>query len=293
MNRKTIITIWTALALLTGACVLPFSIQSREDRLSDSVAQTVQAYQAQATPAAIPTQTLPQLPTATPLPTLTPASPPPPTPHPCNQAAFISETVPDDTAFDAGQAFTKSWRLKNTGTCTWNASYKLVFYSGDQLGAPNSISLGSYVAPGEQVDVLVAMKAPDKAGTYTGYWRLQADDGSRFSQVYVRIKVNSEAFAVTSVKLAASPATYNGACPVSVIVKAEITASAPGKVTYQWQRSDGPTTALASVKFSQKGTQTVQFTWDLSASGTHWAKFYVDQPNHQGFGTLEIPVICS
>jgi len=299
MNKRTIITIWAALALVTAACALPFnSPEPSENELATAVALTVQAHEAQSLPTtapvlpALPTATAAPLPSATPLSTNTPAAKPTATPRPCNQGAFVSETVPDDTPFDAGQAFTKSWRLKNTGTCTWSPTYKLAFHSGDQLGAPASVSLGKYVAPGEQVDILVNMKAPDKAGTYTGYWRMQADDNSRFSQVYVRIKVKSAAFAVTSVKLTASPASFNGACPVSVLVKAEITASAPGKVTYQWQRSDGTTTALASLQFDQKGAKTVQFDWNLAASGTHWVKVYIAQPNHQLFGTLEIPVTC-
>lgn len=34
------------------------------------------------------------------------------------------------------QAFTKTWRVKNVGTCTWTADYKAAYSRGDALGAP-------------------------------------------------------------------------------------------------------------------------------------------------------------
>src|SRR5512135_3467629 len=49
----------------------------------------------------------------------------------CDRAQFIADvTVPDGTRFSPGAAFTKTWRLKNVGTCTWSTSYTLVFSSG-------------------------------------------------------------------------------------------------------------------------------------------------------------------
>src|ERR1044072_9305710 len=85
-------------------------------------------------------------PTLTPLPhlaaTATPLGHPPPTTQPtgCNKAAFVTDvTVQDGTAFAPGAAFTKTWRLKNAGTCAWTTAYKLVYYSGEQMSAPTNI----------------------------------------------------------------------------------------------------------------------------------------------------------
>ena len=44
-----------------------------------------------------------------------------------NGAEFIEDvTVPDGTVLSPGEHFRKVWRLRNTGTCTWNRSYKVV-----------------------------------------------------------------------------------------------------------------------------------------------------------------------
>ncbi|HUV16085.1 MAG TPA: NBR1-Ig-like domain-containing protein [Pelolinea sp.] len=296
MIRKNIFISTIALLVISAACTLPFSIQSSDSYVATYAAQTVQAYQTQnaltQTPLA-PTATATPMPTFTPSATSTPKAAPTSTPQPCNRASFVSETVPDGTKINAGESFTKSWRLKNTGTCTWNPSYKLIFSSGDQMSGPNSVKLTEYVKPGEKTDILVDLKAPTKSGTYTGYWKLQAEDGDKFAQVYAKIQVPSAFFMVTSVKLSSIPASYTGACPTTLTIKAEITASTAGKVTYKWQRSDGDTSETKSVKFDSKGTETVQFDWDVNSTDIHWVKVYIDAPNHQWFGPVDIDVTCS
>ena len=55
----------------------------------------------------------------------------------CDWAQFVADvTVPDGTTFAANQTFTKTWRLKNIGFCTWTTSYALVFDSGNSMGGP-------------------------------------------------------------------------------------------------------------------------------------------------------------
>ena len=66
----------------------------------------------------------------------------------CDSAQYISDlTVPDGAAFAPGATFTKTWRLKNSGTCTWSTSYNLVWVGGDPLGAPLSVKLPVDVPP--------------------------------------------------------------------------------------------------------------------------------------------------
>ncbi len=133
-----------------------------------------------ATPAAAPTSTSPGAASPTPI---------------CDQAMFISETVPDGTTFPPGATFTKSWRLKNTGECTWTTSYAIVFDSGNALDAPSSVPLSGSVTPGQEVDLSANMKAPSTPGTYTGYWRLRNASGVLFGlgasngNFWVKIKV--------------------------------------------------------------------------------------------------------
>lgn len=105
----------------------------------------------------------------------------PVTPSGCDRAQFVSDvTVPDGTSFAPGTPFTKTWRVKNVGTCTWSASYALAFDTGDKMGGSDLVNLPKAVAPGQTVDLSVNLTAPSSAGTYRGYWKLQNAGGTRF-----------------------------------------------------------------------------------------------------------------
>ena len=298
MNRTHSILILAAVLLVSTACAFPLVVSNNENEVADAVAETVQAALAQTQAAA----TYTPLPTLTPYPTYTPVSQRPYYPQPtyapvqsCDQAKFISETIPDYTVMNPGEEFTKSWRIKNVGTCTWNPNYSFVFYSGDRMSGAKTTDLDEYVEPGETIDILVDMEAPSDPDTYTGYWKLQDDDGNNFFQVYVTIKVKSS-FAVTSVHMDADPNSYSGDCsgPINFSIDADITSSAAGKVTYRWKDSEGFTSDLLSVKFSDDGTKTVTYDWTIDApiTDTYWVKIYIDNPNHQTFGPLNIDVEC-
>ncbi len=89
-------------------------------------------------------------------------------------------TVPDGTQFKPGEAFVKTWQLKNTGTSTWNSQYSLVYSSGEQMGAPASIPLSSETPPGGTADVSANLTAPGTAGSYFGFWMLRGPSGKPF-----------------------------------------------------------------------------------------------------------------
>ncbi len=104
-----------------------------------------------------------------------------PPPASCDRAQFIADvTVPDGTTFNPGAVFTKTWRLKNVGTCTWTTSYMLVFDSGDKMGGPDSVNLPKTVAPGQTVDLTLSLTAPSAAGAYKGFWKFQNASAIRF-----------------------------------------------------------------------------------------------------------------
>ena len=104
-----------------------------------------------------------------------------PVPTACDKAAFVADvTVPDYTVFSPNTAFTKTWRLKNVGTCTWTTSYKLIWVSGNPMGAVYPVVFTSSVAPGQTVDISANMAAPSSAGTYQSNWMLQNASGANF-----------------------------------------------------------------------------------------------------------------
>jgi len=99
----------------------------------------------------------------------------------CDAAQFVADvTVPDGTVFAAGTAFTKTWRIRNVGNCTWTTSYKLVFSYGSQMGGPATVNMPTTVLPGQTVDLTVNLTAPSTAGTYQGDWMLQNASGVNF-----------------------------------------------------------------------------------------------------------------
>ena len=111
------------------------------------------------------------VPTNTPVPT---------TASSCDKAQFVTDvTVPDGTVFAPNAAFSKTWRLKNVGTCTWTSSYSLVFASGDRMSGVDSL-IPTTVVPGQTVDLGLNLTAPNVAGSYRGFWQLKNASGGLF-----------------------------------------------------------------------------------------------------------------
>jgi hypothetical protein len=96
------------------------------------------------------------------------------TPDQCHDdAAFVADvTVPDCTVFEPEATFDKTWRLRNTGTCTWDVRYQLTYVDGAKLGAPGAVNVPHAVAPGDTVDITVPMVAPHQCGKYLSFWRM-------------------------------------------------------------------------------------------------------------------------
>lgn len=124
-------------------------------------------------PTTIPTNT-PVPATNTPLPTATAVTY-------CDWVSFVKDvTIPDGSILDPNEAFTKTWRLKNRGACTWTPDYMLVYTSGAQMGGTTAVRLPGYVSPGQTVDVSVPLVAPDSDGKHIGYWMLRNASGTLF-----------------------------------------------------------------------------------------------------------------
>jgi hypothetical protein len=86
-------------------------------------------------------------------------------------ATFVSETILDGTMVTAGQPFTKSWTIRNSGTTTWNSNYRLRWVSGANLSNHADVVIAGTVAPGSLYTFIVPMTAPTSAGTYREDWK--------------------------------------------------------------------------------------------------------------------------
>jgi uncharacterized protein YkwD len=113
-----------------------------------------------------------------------------------NTAGFFGDvTIPDDTSLQQNVQFTKTWAIRNEGTCRWGPDYSLIFYGGAQMSGPLSVPLPA-ADPGEIIQISLNLKSPSSGGTFTGLWVFQDPAGERFGvnsggidQIWVRIGV--------------------------------------------------------------------------------------------------------
>ena len=98
-----------------------------------------------------------------------------------NSITFVEDlSIPDDTQFAPEEEFTKSWRIRNSGTCPWTTEYTLIYLGGDDIPGPTSVPLPKSVAPGQPVDVNVTFTAPTELGTYREDWIMRDANGAAF-----------------------------------------------------------------------------------------------------------------
>lgn len=103
-----------------------------------------------------------------------------------DNAKFISDiTVPDGTILKAGEQFTKTWRVQNTGKTTWSIAYAIIYLEGNLPGRNNTLifNLTKEVPPGEFADVSALFTAPAQPGNYSSYWKMYSANGYAFGEV--------------------------------------------------------------------------------------------------------------
>jgi hypothetical protein len=156
------------------------------------------------TPGGLPTVSFNSTPT-TPLPGFTPlpttgsvAGPTASLGDDCNNSAFEGDiTIPDGSTLEPGRNFQKVWALRNTGSCTWDDGYALIYIGGStpnldpvnyQFGRGGDDS--DFVSSGEGINLGITLTTPCQPGEYEGHWRMRSDTGYYFGtvvSVYVKV----------------------------------------------------------------------------------------------------------
>ena len=271
------------------------TVAALQTQLANSTNPTATAVAATATQKIIPTATGGTLPQ----PTAAAYTAPTVTSQPNYLITGVEDiTAPDNSVYIPGEAFTKTWRLTNGGAATWTSDFKLVFVSGDAMGA-TSVALGRSVAPNQTIDISVALVAPSTDGAYTGNFMLQTNSGKSFgfgssatSPFWVKITVQ-HFFQATAASVTASPTSYSGVCPGSVTLSATITSSSAGTVTYYFVTSTGNSSTY-SMTFSAAGSLTsTAITWPIVGPNALTVHVYIETPNHQDFSEGTVPVTCT
>ena len=249
----------------------------------------------------------------------TPAVTPPPVSSGTNLADFIADiTAPDGTDFTPGEAFVKTWQLRNAGTATWTTGYSLVYVSGEHMGGPTSVPLPNEVAPGAAVDISVDLIAPAKLGTYTGFWMLSTPSGDLFGlgatanqPVYVQIDVviggtpqptaPAGSISVSAAQLSVDQANLSGTCPQTFQFNLTFTSQGAGTVSYKLEASaDTPGFTFnlpepANSIFNTAGPRTFSVTYNLqftnSVTGQVWA--HITSPTDLVTNKVSFSLKCS
>jgi Zn-dependent metalloprotease len=118
-------------------------------------------------------------------------SPPPPTGS--NNATFVSQSVP--TSMIAGQSYSASVTMNNSGTTTWTSD---VYRLGSQNWQDNTLwgssriylPTGTTVPPGYNYTFYFTVTAPSTAGSYNFQWGMVQDPGQWFGSFTPNVVIN-------------------------------------------------------------------------------------------------------
>jgi uncharacterized protein YkwD len=110
-------------------------------------------------------------------------------------------TIADNDIIAPSVDFTKTWRIRNTGTCIWGPDYTVSHYSEERMFAPASVPL-SVTFPDKTVDISMDLTSPNTDGNHRGYFVIKNPAGlimkiDNDSRLWVVINVSSQAAAAT------------------------------------------------------------------------------------------------
>jgi hypothetical protein len=133
-----------------------------------------------------------------------------------------------------GDGFVKTWRVQNTGTCTWTPNYKLIYAYGNGASAQmsgQSVNIPVNVAPGETVNLSVTLIAPHEQLMYQGFWQLENDKGRLFGQaIWVAITTST----VVSVNIPAATVQPTANSCVATIIEPRNSITVRSKFDTVW-----------------------------------------------------------
>ncbi len=99
----------------------------------------------------------------------------------CLRLEFLGDvSIPPDTRLKPGEKFTKTWWVRNSGTCAWTTQFDLVNSGGELFGSTGKVDFTQDVAVGETVQLSIFdLAAPTRLGTYYSYWLIATPYGNR------------------------------------------------------------------------------------------------------------------
>lgn len=303
-----LLAVVSTIVLIISACGSP---AAQESAISTAVALTVEARTAPEGPLLSPVPAL----TDTPLPLATATISATETPlseaavQNCTTSAILAgETYPDGTIVLPGTTFTKMWRIQNSGTCTWDTTWQLVFTGGDRLDSSLIYNLPLPAGPGQSIEIPIILKSPDGSGPHTGEWMLKSPWGKTFGIGQYSVPLTASIVVgsgtpenrKTSTVFGVTAVTYEvdrRCSPANTFytIRAFITTNGPLKVTFWTYQSDGHLEKNRQLNFLEASTKTYEWEWSQhkdSSQNSRWAQIIIDSPSYQEFPPVILPDLC-
>ena len=110
---------------------------------------------------------------------------------PCMDMEIVLEEEPGLLKLPPSTPFTKTFWLKNTGSCTWTSDYHVYHISGEPMGGLDEWQVPRDFPPGSEYGFVLELTSPAETGYHTGVWSVTHPDGYFFGQVKVEVEVTS------------------------------------------------------------------------------------------------------
>lgn len=223
----------------------------------------------------------------------------------CSYATrFLADvTIPDDSQILANSAFVKTWRIRNSGSCSLPEGSVWAFTDGERMSGNFSYPMPA-LGVSETADISINLIAPATPGTYTGYWQVRLPDGRLLpTRYYVRIIVPAPTPTPTATPSPSpTPSPTPGNAPLVLYFRANVTLANPGDtIQLEWDTQNADSVTIYRLiggqlsTFWQHGPRgSMSYTIDPSTRNSiSFALFAANQQlSSTASASLEIPLTC-
>ncbi|KAL7098407.1 hypothetical protein ACP275_09G016000 [Erythranthe tilingii] len=113
-------------------------------------------------------------------------------------SCFVEDvSVAEGSVVPPSTRFTKTWRMRNSGSVVWPEETLLVWTGGHVLSHALSFEVGvpaTGLPVGHDLDFSVEFTSPERKGYYTSYWIMKSPSGEQFGElIWIYIQVDDDA----------------------------------------------------------------------------------------------------
>lgn len=97
---------------------------------------------------------------------------------------FLNDlTIEDGTTVTAQSTLDKRWEVENSGTCNWDAGYRIRLIAGPEMGAQKEQALFP-ARSRTRASIRILFQAPAEPGQYRSAWQAYSPQGEAFGDPF-------------------------------------------------------------------------------------------------------------